>query len=314
MIDYFEPDDRWPIFGVTTKNDYLAKYLIRWHFHANVPKDIQEAFETVEYLLAHAWYHYPLYDEGMNKALRIMEMAVRLKAIATGIDTKTKERKDRPLFQLIKEITKGDHFTELRQQLDRFREMRNLQMHPKHHGFMGGTNRQPANIKLVVNLINRMFMEEDWHVQVHQHTEAMERLLKTWECHPLITGSGKPLLRRIIAFQVYGPWLHLVAEPILLHPAEPITKHQVVAPIQFRIQNFENTPAGISGKDENNGIISVSCSSDRSNLMTYKDNLDKIASLPENDVGIFEIVLKSDAPWFLVEGEYNYWAQKRHLG
>jgi len=33
------------------------------HFHAQVPDDIQESYKTVEYLMAHAWYHWPMFDE-----------------------------------------------------------------------------------------------------------------------------------------------------------------------------------------------------------------------------------------------------------
>lgn len=79
-MKWFEADTRWELFNMKSREDFINNYVVTGKFHNAVPKDIVTAFETVSYLMAHSYYHWPMMDEAMTKALLVMEMAVKIKA------------------------------------------------------------------------------------------------------------------------------------------------------------------------------------------------------------------------------------------
>jgi len=85
-MEFHEPDSRWAGFGCSSYEHYLDRYLIRGKFHNKVPNAVTDAYITIEYLMAHAYYFYPMYDEALSKLLRTMEMAVKLRCKEIGID------------------------------------------------------------------------------------------------------------------------------------------------------------------------------------------------------------------------------------
>lgn len=80
MENYFEPDVRWEMSNITNKEQFENQVVVKGHFHDQVPAEVVDAFKTVEFLQAHSYYWWPMYDEAINKALRILEMSVKLKA------------------------------------------------------------------------------------------------------------------------------------------------------------------------------------------------------------------------------------------
>jgi hypothetical protein len=54
VSDYFVIDPRWEPHKIATKEEYEQKVVIKGCFHECVPDDVVNAFETVEYLMAHA--------------------------------------------------------------------------------------------------------------------------------------------------------------------------------------------------------------------------------------------------------------------
>src|SRR5690554_2604864 len=96
-MEYFEPDSRWKLYQVFSLEEYVEKFVVKCKFHKDVPADIQDAWQTVEYLLAHAYYHWPMYDEGFKKALLIVEMAVKLRAKELDIPLKNQNNRDKRL-------------------------------------------------------------------------------------------------------------------------------------------------------------------------------------------------------------------------
>ena len=150
-MKYFIPDDRWALFGIGSKEDYLQKNVIEGNFHDNVPEDIIKSFETVTQLTAQAYYYYPIYDEALNKALRIFELAVKLKAIELGLGKGN-------LYKMINEICTRTHFEHLKQVFHRAREIRNLHMHPERHSAGWFMAKGKGNIQMFGNCINEIFL------------------------------------------------------------------------------------------------------------------------------------------------------------
>lgn len=70
MEEWYTADEIWSSYTTSkTREAYAQNWVVRGYFHAGVPEDVKAAYVTVEYLMALAWYHYPLYDEAMTKLL-----------------------------------------------------------------------------------------------------------------------------------------------------------------------------------------------------------------------------------------------------
>ena len=115
MKNYFQPHTLWKVFGAKNRKEYLEKYVIEGRFHSAVPQDVVEAYITAEYIMAHAYYHWAMYDEAPNKIYRIFEMAVKLlakeKEIPLTITTRRGKVKDKKLYDLIEEVCQGEHLS-----------------------------------------------------------------------------------------------------------------------------------------------------------------------------------------------------------
>ena len=123
-MEYYVADPTWEVFGIKSREDYLEKNVIPGNFHSNVPEDIIKSFKTVTQLTAQAYYYYPLHDEALNKALRIFELAIKLKA-------KKLDLKKESLNNLINKLCNIQNLEHLKDTLHRARKIRNIHMHPK---------------------------------------------------------------------------------------------------------------------------------------------------------------------------------------
>ena len=173
---YHEPDKRWEVWECPNYEIYLQKYLVKGDFDAKVPKDIVAAFTTIEFLIAHAYYRYEMYDEALNKTLRTIEMAVKIRCKQLKIDFKyevvkkngKKENRDKDFNRLNQDLIKKEIGKELEYALEWVRFLRNIQMHPKMNSFMGGMSQRA--ITKCVEIINLLFAENEnitkWNVRV----------------------------------------------------------------------------------------------------------------------------------------------------
>ncbi|MBA9072610.1 hypothetical protein GGR22_000736 [Flavobacterium gossypii] len=127
MENYKIFDTAWEPLGIDSEVSYIKRFIIKGKFHPNVPKRIINEFETVEYLMAFAYYRIELYNEAFNKCMRLMEMSLKLKAKQIGIDTKFQNGKEKNLNALINEICQNSYYVELKNQLDWFRKLRNME-------------------------------------------------------------------------------------------------------------------------------------------------------------------------------------------
>jgi hypothetical protein len=153
LMEYFKPDDTWEVFGIKSKEEYLEKNVIPGNFHPLVPEDVIKSFKTVTHLTAQAYYYYPIYDEALNKCLRIFELAIKLKAKQLGL------KKD-SLNNLINKLCQVQHLEHLKKTLHRARTIRNMQMHPENHSAGWFMIKGKGNIQMFANFINEMFLEE----------------------------------------------------------------------------------------------------------------------------------------------------------
>jgi len=164
-IEYHISDSRWELWSAKTIEEHIEKNVIKGKFHDHVPKDIKSAYQTIEYIMAHAFYHYPMYDVAVKELTALMEMAVKIRANQKSISLTYKDKKgsEKPcsLNNLIDQVLKGKE-TEaeiLKEELHKVRNLRNSLIHRDSNSFAGASFQN--TIWPTINRINELFYERD---------------------------------------------------------------------------------------------------------------------------------------------------------
>ncbi|MEL7532951.1 MAG: hypothetical protein AAFN10_16655 [Bacteroidota bacterium] len=322
MEGWYEADERWQILGVKSRDEYEAQFVIQGYFHEQLAEDIRKAWTTVVYLLAHAYYHWPIYDEGMSKALRTVEMAVKLKAQALGIaleyqDKKGKSRK-KVLNQLIDEICQPAHLSFIKPLLNRARRLRNINSHPSQNSYMGGTGRSTDNIKYIHNLCNTLFLDESRLQSYYHQDPAIQVKLKAMqEPYYVLAADGpnilvKGFLASRLLYTASEEYLLVCFDPVLHDPAKTYTQHIISSELPcIALRSFSFDNGGLVGWDVlKEQAVSLSVSAHSQNAQTYQAYPVAMASISKTDISLVESLIAQKAPWELVRAEYELWKRE----
>lgn len=163
-IEYLGVDERWEIFGTNSLEEHIQKNVVRGVFEKNVPKDIVDDYKTIEYQQVYSYYHWPLLDEALNKGLRLLEMAIKLKAKESGIALKSYavKPKEKRFSQLIDEVCKEEPLLQLKETIHHLRNIRNFTIHKEANSYFGGLGGLVRrNLQRLVNLINDLFQDPE---------------------------------------------------------------------------------------------------------------------------------------------------------
>lgn len=157
---YFEPDPLMRYYQIRSEEEFVKAYLVKGDFGPNVPEDIINSYKTAEYLMAHSYYHWPMYDEAFWKVLGIHEMAVKFRCKELGIELLKRGKagkKDQPknLGTLHIELMKRLNLEIFGYTFDKVLEYRNEKAHSEKHAF-GGTLYK-MHIEKFVKFINLIF-------------------------------------------------------------------------------------------------------------------------------------------------------------
>ncbi|MEX2410059.1 MAG: hypothetical protein WD607_01590, partial [Candidatus Paceibacterota bacterium] len=220
MKDYLEPDKRWEHYKFRGQEEYIEKVVIEGCFHDQVPEDVIKAYTTSEYLMAHAYYHWEMFDEALKKCLFILEMAIKLKAQEKDIPLKTQNKKgkkyDRRLLDIIDDVCNEIYLSNLMLYLHKARELRNYFAHPLGHQY-SGPNGTFTYILHVVNVLNRLFKNDEWHKKNAEKTEAIGRQLNALTKKVLKVKADNLafLISRFHRFELVDDHLILSVIPVL---------------------------------------------------------------------------------------------------
>jgi len=289
-MEYHEPAGQWEMYGMNDFNSYCSKSVVKGLFHPLVPTDVVDAFKVAEYMMAHAYYHYPLYDEAFSKLLRILEMAVRIRSKAIGIDVKTirlvkskhnpkekiQEVVDKTYNILINELSEKEPGKEIKEGLHWLRETRNSYMHTDHHGFMGSMTRDL--IKVGVTLLNKIFISEQTLVSFQDHLSSVQNELLQFNQLPSIFIGRGYLVERVEAkdaILLNGVWHYFViVHPITNNIAKQIERHEVVPPETFIIDKLSLDGETLTMHEmDTENVIVCSRTSKPENVDTYEQFL-----------------------------------------
>lgn len=317
-MKWYQPDERWEIWGITTKEEFVDKFVVPGKFHDKVPKNVVEAFETVTYLMAYAYFYYSFYDEAMSKALLIMEMSIKIKAEQLAIPLKLPPKKngvvfDKKLFKIIEEVCRKEHLKFLKPEFLRAKKMRNTRMHPKTHtihGAMGFTN---GNAMLFVNVINKLFLNKNelhyWQVK----RLNLEKLLSKFKqgLFVLEQHSVNYLITSIYDFKYLKikerELLLLYVQPIIAKPKYNIENHNY-EPLVLALSQFKINGHTINGYDTKNNPISIYANNEEKNIATWLAFLEDYNKIKKEDLAHFYLQSSRMALWRYEELIYeNCW-------
>lgn len=306
MNTYLEPDECWAFFGCNSLEEYFAAYLVKGNFGEGVPLEVKEAFTTVEYLLAHAYYHWPKYDEGFNKALRILEMAVKLKAKQSSIEHK----ENAPIKQLIDKILFHEQHQWLKNELHRARNIRNRQMHPKSNSYMGGTCALTKNIKQIVCSINSLFYDESTFIAHDCIMGSLSGFFSELNRKPMVlkVGTIEYVAKKVLAYKVVNSTLIVALQPVLVNAKEMLASHSFPKPLVVTLWAWDaNTENLLKGKDESKKQTTIGHTSISQNITVYNEFEAALKEVDKSDRELYEQDIMYEASWGIVEAEYRLW-------
>lgn len=277
---YHEPVILWGAMGMPDFDTYCEKSVVKGLFHPSVPKDVIDAYEVAEYMMAHAYYHWPLYDEAFTKLLLITEMAVKFKCVHYGIPVEAKSKKGnlvpRNLETLIKEYCKEEPLKEIENDLLWLKGRRNNKMHPNSHTYSGAIANYFA-IKFGVGVLNKLFIPEHLLSQTTVQVETQNKHLDPFSngLFVLDTGENRYLIEGVKAEDtvfVDGQWYYfLLASPISDRIGEQVRQHHYADRHALQVKDIVIGDTTITMTEAStNKPIQISTTDHPANIEKYK--------------------------------------------
>ncbi|WP_304016503.1 hypothetical protein [Nonlabens dokdonensis] len=304
--DWYSYDTRWDLYA-KDREDFVAKFVVEGKFHEGVPEDVIKSFETVSYLLAHSYYHWPMMDEAMTKLLLILEMVVKLKAqeLEISLERKTKNNKiiTRRLIEIIDDIFQNEYLLFLKPDFDRARNLRNMKMHPDRHSFMGAMGFTDSNARLFVNIINLLFLETDKLKALHSKIKSIEATLQPFKSglHILEFQNKKILIDGFHMFKYRefnkNKLLMMYINPLTTKVHEQFLEHKYPEPLIITFTDFIINDNSIEGVDLNGKLMKIYSNEKEENLKVYQKYLFALSKISEIEIGIFSSSNASKALW-----------------
>lgn len=297
-LPYHHQDVRWKYLGAKDYNMYLKWYVVKGHFHSLVPKDVVESYSVAEYMMAHSWYHYPLYSEAFSKLLLIIEMAVKLRCQQLDIPllalNKKKGREEAKRLELLMaDLCKAEPEKGLEHQFKAARKLRNSMMHPKQHTYSGGMTRN--TILAMVVMLNKMFLPRQLWRSFQQQLEFINRHWTTFHngLFVLQYNNQRCLIEGIdinAALPNEDNWMyHVIARPVLLNIGEQMATHRYDPQIMLTLTHMEFENAELRALDSQSNLPVVVTPSDHpDNIAVYHKFTAEKEAASEDDRMIYE--------------------------
>lgn len=307
-LEWHTPDTRWEVFGAPNYETYLQKYMVKGLFHSGVPEDIIKEYQTVEYLLAHAYYYYPMYDEGFNKLLRTLELAVKLRCQQLEIPVGKKN-----LQTLMKFVQQSEPDKPLEYHLNKGRKLRNFYSHPNSHTYAGPSSY--TSFFQMVNTINSLFIPE-------QHFSKAKKKLSQWEenLNSFLNGSfvlDKGEKRYLIhSFKIMEYFqtdrdelFFCIAYPVIIDFKKSLEQGNYPPPFMLGMRNLNIENEIITGTDVKTGeLIQISISKNEKDYASVNSFLTELRNAPKDQLDRFFYLFNYESAKEVTFFRYwNYW-------
>ncbi|WP_282122165.1 hypothetical protein [Algibacter mikhailovii] len=321
-MDWYEPENIWDIYGINSRDEFVERYVVEGNFHNAVPEDIRKSFVTVSYLLAHSYYHWPMFDEALSKGTLIMELAVKLKAKDLNISLELPPNKKgkvykKKLVDVIKDVFETDYLKFLFTEFDRARNLRNVKMHPEGHHFMGALGLANANAQLFVNVINLLFLDRQTLENITLINDNLKEQLSVFKSGVFVLEYNDTKI--LIVNIQYSKYIEGVSKKLLLLYIDPIfsnTKEVFIdkkypEPLIISLNSFSIENNVLNGIDLCNKPIKIYKTDKPDNLKRWYQYASEIQSIEQKEIEIYIQMNSSPALWKMEKIIYeNCWNEK----
>lgn len=321
MTDYYSPDPIWSSLQVKNKEDYVKKYVIKGNFHTGVHEDVIKSFKTVEYLMAHAYYHWEMYDQVLVKLLSIFEMSIKLRSKELKnplqFQTRNGRSQDKKLVQLINELKNFGYPDYLIRNLHWLRTLRNIESHPDGHHFAGAMKKKAVIHGL--NMINRLFIDPTLlTLQNENNTELLKS--KNIFSNDIFIHSykGKNVLVHDLEFLANVDLKtrnceYWKANPILTDTYESFSGMRFSSPFTFFLKNVQIENGNLIARDfHTDETITLNKTTAEVNLKMYQTHVEAINKLEHTPKSGLEASHRNHLNTHLEEFVYtNCWTYEK---
>jgi hypothetical protein len=315
-MEYHTPDTRWAGFGFHSFDEYCNGLLVKGNFHNCVPKDIIEDYQIAEYMMAHAYYHYPFYHEALSKVLRIIEMAVKcrckqLKIPLEHINQKSNREQKKVLKILMDDLVKAEPAKQLQQQFTVARSLRNTIMHPDRYVVTGAMSK--GYIRQCITLLNTLFLPESKFIFLKEELEKTKLSLALF-CKKLLVleiAGNKFLLNGVsieaaITINNEASYL-MIGYPIMLNVRENLTAHTYVKTLFFFVRNIIPSDNKVEALDEyTNEKISIYATDHTINVSHFDAYLKALNEVDQKERTMYELNTAHE----IQEAKNKFWYEK----
>lgn len=306
--NFYKSDSLWSVYGMNSKEEFYKKINLSPKFHDGVPEDISNEFKTIEYLIVLSYHHAGFLDEAVTKSLVAIEIAIKLKAKQLGISLELKNEKNRKkrsktLAQLTKEVLCKVGLTSLQPEFDRTRSMRNRRVHKDAHTFMGVVGYPINNIRLIINLINQLFLEESVIKNSIKKENEYKRQLLNFQEKPMILefNNKRILINNILSFKYIKyhktELLLLLVEPVLTDAFCLLEENPSRNPLLITFKEFNISKEQIIGLDQDDKKQSIKFTDRDENIIVYNKFVDDKGRLSDINKTVYDLDIIGNAPW-----------------
>lgn len=323
MTDYYTPDPIWSSFQIENQEDYIKKYVIKGNFHTGVHEDVIKSFETVEYLMAHAYYHWQLYDQVLVKLLSIFEMAVKLKSEELNnppeYQDRTGKTQTKTLVKLIDELKQFGYPSELIRDLHWLRKLRNMEAHPDRYSFAGAMKKKAVIPGL--NIINRLFINPIALTLQNEHNTELLKSKNIFSNDVFIHSyKEKNVLVHDLEFLANvdlktGDCEYWKANPVLTDTYESFSGMKFSSPFIFFLKNVQIVNGNLIATDfHTNETITLNKTTSEVNLKMYQTHAEALEKLEQTPKFGLEASHRNHLNTHLEEFIYaNCWTDKKSI-
>jgi hypothetical protein len=311
ILPYHRPDSRWE--NCSSHAQYLDNYVFKPKFHCDVPEDIINDYKTSQYLQAHAWYYWPMYDEALKKVLGMVEMAVKIGCKQNKIDLCKNNGQSIHLAQLMKKFIKKTSRQLLKEDLDCARKIRNEYAHPGHHFYAGAFASRA--IQRFINLINFIFVEKTEFCSNIEHGKSIHEQLEQYInriCLFSFNNKHCPVhnITCMEYWKVNNDWISLwVLHPIVDINFNNFNNKLFPSPFILSLKNATITESEIKGIDlTTNKPISITITEASDLITKFKGYLFALNSFKKETLESFNALTGNFIGENLIIHRYNhYW-------
>lgn len=272
---YHEPAAHWELLGIQNYESYCEQLVVKGNFHPSVPDSIKDAYGVAKYMMAHAYYHYALYDEAISKLLRIIKTAIKLKCNEYGITAAPDTRHgnaDSEMYGLAIELNKREPNKEITRHLQMLHDVRHVLLQPTES--QNSLRALQSIMQAGVVMINELFMPQELLASYNRHAMALGNYLAPFgNCPMLLDYQDDSLLMEgaMLSEAIYtgNQWIYrMLMFPVDCNKAAGATYHP--APFSMWLTDIETENDAIIARDaETYQPVIITITNDPDDLERY---------------------------------------------